>query len=190
MRGLDATTRTWGSTVPERRMRFACDDFVSDPHDCMYRAVTVDAPPASLFRWLCQLRQAPYSYDWIDNLGRPSPRRLTPGLERLEVGQRMIFFFRLAAFEQNRHITLLVLDRLNSLVGQVAVTYLIVPAGHSRCRLVVKLALVYPRSLIGFSMRAFLPLGDLIMMRKQLLNLKELAEQQAATAPTSSARPG
>jgi hypothetical protein len=143
-----------------------------------YRALTVYASPALLFRWLCQLRAAPYSYDWLDNLGRQSPRRLTPGLDRLQVGQRIMTIFRLAAFEPDRHITA-VLHRLTSLFGELAVTYLIVPEAEERCRLVVKIAAAYPRTPIGATMRALLPAGDLVMMRKQLLMLRKLAERDA-----------
>jgi hypothetical protein len=171
--------RTWGSTAHERTLEFPCDRFVAEPNDALFRALTVHAPPPLLFRWLCQLRAAPYSYDWIDNLGRRSPRRLTPGLDRLQVGQRIMTFFQLAAFEPDSHITA-VLDRLTGLFGDLAVTYLIVPQADERCRLVVKLAVAYPRTPIGAAMRGLLPAGDLVMMRKQLLTLRKLAQRDAA----------
>jgi hypothetical protein len=183
-----ALARTWGSTAEERALEFACDRFVADPNDALYRALTVNAPPALLFRWLCQLRAAPYSYDWLDNLGRQSPRRLTPGLDRLQVGQRIMTVFQLAAFEPDRHITA-VLDRLTLLFGDLAITYLIVPEAEERCRLVVKIAVAYPRTPIGATMRGLLPAGDLVMMRKQLLTLRKLAERDAANrASTRAAR--
>src|SRR5262249_6937940 len=70
-------TRTWGSTPAERRMQFPCDRHLPACDDALFRAVSVAAPAPLLFRWLCQLRVAPYSYDWLDNFGRRSPRQLT-----------------------------------------------------------------------------------------------------------------
>src|ERR671918_2480588 len=134
-------SRNWGVTPEERELEFPCDRHLSDPDDAMYRAVTVDASAPIVFRWLCQLRVAPYSYDWIDNLGRRSPRRLTEGLVELEVGQRIMTIFRLAALEEGRSITL---DTTTPLFGRVAVTYQVTPTATDRSRLVAKLAFVAP----------------------------------------------
>lgn len=171
--------RTWGSTAEERELPFPCDRHLPDHDDVVYRAVDVEAPAPVLFRWLCQLRIAPYSYDWINNFGRRSPRRLIPGLDELEIGQR-VMGFSLVEFEKNRHLTLSG-AALGPLFGIYAVTYLIVPSTDRRCRLVVKLAMAYPRlSLLRYPMRQLGPLADFIMMRKQLLTLKCLAEREAA----------
>ncbi len=98
---------TWGSTAAERGASFPCDAYVTDADAAYFRAVDVDAPFAVVFRWLCQLKAAPYSYDWIDNLGRRSPRRLTPDLERLARGQRVMTIFELVEFEHDRHLTII-----------------------------------------------------------------------------------
>ncbi|HWD51434.1 MAG TPA: SRPBCC family protein [Acidimicrobiales bacterium] len=173
---------TWGSSDEERDATYPCDALIGHPDRVLFRAVDVAAPAELVFRWLCQLRLAPYSYDWIDNLGRRSPRQLTPGLDRLEVGQPIATVFRLASFEEGRSITF---DGDSWLLGRVAMTYRAVPvgagaeAGTGTCRLVVKLAVAWPPGPLGPVMRAVLPPGDLVMMRRQLLNLKALAERDA-----------
>jgi hypothetical protein len=143
-----------------------------------FRGVTVGAPPATLFRWLCQMRAAPYSYDWIDNRGRHSPRALTPGLEHLAIGQSMMRIFTIVDFTQDRHLTLRIKQGTGafSLFGDLAMTYLIVEESPERCRLLVKIMARYPRGVRGALMRRWLPWGDLVMMRRQLLNFKALAE--------------
>jgi len=140
----------------------------------------VAAPARVLFRWLCQLRAAPYSYDWIDNFGRQSPPRLTPGLERLAVGQRVMTFFELVAFEPDRHLTLVARAPGFGAILGVALSYVVAPRGESSSRLVVKMLVRYPRGPLGWAMRGLLPWGDLVMMRKQMLTLKRLAEASAA----------
>jgi hypothetical protein len=168
--------RTWGSTADERRMSFPCDRHVSDPTDAYFRAVDVDASTERTFRWLCQLRAAPYSYDWIDNLGRRSPRELTPGLEQLQPGQRVMTIFDLVEFEADRHITIKL--RNPRFFGELAVTYLVLARGASASRLIVKLLFRYRRGPFGaWLMMAVFPWPELFMMRKQLLTLKALAEQ-------------
>lgn len=168
-----SVAHTWGSTAEERALDFPCDACMSSVDTVLFRAVDVNAPDAVIFRWLCQLRVAPYSYDWIDNLGRRSPRRLTAGMENLEVGQRVMTIFELVSFERNRHITLVMHRRRSrKIFGDIAVTYMVRPG-----RLVVKLVgRCGPRW-----KREALAWGDLIMMRKQLLTLKKLAEQTGGT---------
>ncbi|MEK6251511.1 MAG: hypothetical protein AABM43_06135 [Actinomycetota bacterium] len=177
--GVGSTARNWGSTPAEREMVFPCDRYLHESGEALFRAIDVDAPASIVFRWLCQLRAAPYSYDWIDNLGRRSPRALTPGLEELAEGQRVMTIFELAEFEPDRQLTLRL--RNPRLLRDLAVTYLVVPAAEQRSRLLVKMLVAYRGGRVGaFAAGTPLALGDLVMMRRQLLNLKQLAEETAA----------
>ena len=173
-------SHTWGTTTKERQLVFPCDRIISNPDDSLFRGLTINAPQEIVFRWLCQMRIAPYSYDWIDNGGRKSPRELTPGTENLAVGQDVMRIFDLIDFERGRQLTLRVKpnSRAARSFGDIAVSYLIVPSGTDSCRLLVKLIARYPRGLRGRFMAGLLPWGDLVMMRRQLLNFKELAEAQ------------
>jgi hypothetical protein len=167
----------WGATEAERDARFPCDALLPGADVALLRAVDVEAPAATTFRWLCQLRVAPYSYDAIDNFGRRSPRALTPGLERLEVGQRFMRVFRLASFEPGRSLTLVTGSRL---FGRVACTYAALSAGDARSRIVVRLLVAY-RPFTRLVHPAFAA-GDLVMMRRQLLTLAALAGAQHPSA--------
>ncbi len=185
-------SETWGTKPQERELVFPCDRFICKPDAAVYRGISIHASPEVVFRWLCQMRVAPYSYDWIDNGGRQSPRKLTPGLDELAIGQEVMRIFDLVDFAQNEHMTLRLKLKGTAIktFGDLAVSYLIVPGDHpsaaaslgipggeENCRLLVKLVVNYPPNLKGRLMRRFLPWGDLIMMRKQLLNLKQLAEE-------------
>jgi hypothetical protein len=63
--------------------------------------------------------------------------------------------------------------------GEVWVSYLVQPAPEGGSRLLAKLLVRYPATPIGALMHGVLPLGDLVMMRRQLLNLKGHAERDA-----------
>ena len=169
--------RLWGTTGEDRQLGFPCDAVIPDHNEAYYRGVSVTADPAVVFRWLCQLRAAPYSYDWIDNRGRRSPRTLTPGLEHLEPGQRFMRIFDLVAFEQDIHITLRL--RKPGVFPPMAVSYLLEPSGEAGCRLIVKLVVRLGPSLGDRVVRLLGPWLDWIMMRRQLLNLKAFAESGA-----------
>ena len=183
MRNHSSIVLHWGATPAERALSFPCDGYLVDADQAYFRAVDVRAPAATLFRWLCQLKAAPYSYDLLDNSGRRSPRRLIPGLEQLAPGQRVMSIFELVAFENDRHLTLvLVKPRAVALFGEIACSYTIVPQSGGGCRLVVKMLVRYPLRGRSALMRWILPWGDLIMMRKQLLTLARLAEHSVREA--------
>lgn len=157
---------SWGANSEERVAPMPCDALAPNASTRADRAIGIDAPLPIVFSWLCQLRVAPYSYDMLDNFGRRSPRRRDPALVRLECGQRFMAVFTLQSFVHDEQITLR--------TKRVAVTYAVRPQGAgSRLHVRVLFEAPWP---IG-RLAAF---GDMVMMRKQLLTLKSLAEREAA----------
>ena len=172
---------TWGSTPEEREMPFPCDALLPEADGEYFRAVDVRAPKEVLFRWLCQLKVAPYSYDLLDNFGRRSPHRLIPGVENLARGQKVMTIFEIVEFEKDRHLTVALSEpRAIALFGRVAMSYVVLPTSEGSCRLIAKMRVCYSRKAPWSWLRWFLPWGDLLMMRKQFLTLKHLAETEPA----------
>jgi len=169
--------RSWGGTAAEMAAAYPCDGYLDVPYAKYVRAVDVEAPVATTFRWLCQLKVAPYSYDWIDNGGRTSPRGKTGGVEELAVGQPFLIF-RIVDFAPGEHISGLIRPELRRRYGPIATTYLTTPRTPTRTRLVVRLD-VGAGSPWAWLRRELLAAGDTVMMRKQLLTVKKLAERDA-----------
>jgi hypothetical protein len=174
-----SAVREWGSTEAERAASYKCAEVLPDAAKSLYRAIDVEAPPEVVFRWLCQLRVAPYSYDLLDNLGRRSPRELTPGLERLEVGQRFMMIYELVEFEPGHQITVVINKLFRGAFGTQAVTYNVTQRDGGGSRLVANRRLKPPRGPHGPLIKLNLPVIDLLMTRKQLKTLSKLAERQA-----------
>jgi hypothetical protein len=142
-----------------------------------YRAVGVNAPAETVFRWICQLRVAPYSYDWIDNFGRQSPRHLIDGFEQLRKGQKVMAIFRVEDYLIDRFVTIVPWPPRSLLCSELRITYLCAPVGENQTRLIVRVLISYPKNPFRSILRSLLPPGDLLMMRKQLLTLKQRAEE-------------
>ncbi|KQS68280.1 hypothetical protein [Modestobacter sp. Leaf380] len=163
----------WGVSAAEVAGTYGCDELRPDAPLRWLRGVDVTAPPATAFRWLCQLRAAPYSYDLVDNLGRRSPRTLSPGLDELAVGQRVATVFRLHGFVPGRELTLVLPPGPAARAsGDMVVSYLALPGdreGTSRLLAVLRVQAL-PRPVA-----TALCWGDLVMMRRQLQNLAGLA---------------
>jgi hypothetical protein len=158
----------WGVTDDEVARPYPCDEWVAAPTMQAWRGVTVDTSADRLWPWVTQVRLAPYSYDWIDNLGRRSPRTLVhvnkpvPGEAFTRAGG--IRLGRILSVEAPHHLT-------GRIAGAV-ISYVLEPHpddGHTR--LLMKIVTDVNRP-----MAALLSLGDLVMARRQLLNFKALAE--------------
>jgi len=167
----------WNATDEEWRTAYPCDRYIDGPHRIFMRAIDVDAPADVVFRWVCQLKVAPYSYDLLDNRGRRSPRRLTPGAEDLRLGQRLLIG-PIVEFETGRHVTIVVDPGLEWVCGFMSLTYAVKPTGPASSRLLCKFD-IECRTRPQFARLYAIAWGDLIMMRKQFLTLKALAEETA-----------
>jgi hypothetical protein len=63
---------TWGATSEEAVSRLPGDELLEDANGVSTRAITIQAPAASVWPWLAQMGPSPrggaYTYDWIENL--------------------------------------------------------------------------------------------------------------------------
>jgi hypothetical protein len=84
--------RRWGSTNAEIQRRMPGDEMLGGDAASTTRAITIAARLEDVFPWLLQIgygRGGWYSYDWIDNDGKPSVDRIEPSLQGLAVGDRI-----------------------------------------------------------------------------------------------------
>lgn len=84
---------TRGATRDEITRAWPGDELIpdSDTPDCTM-ATTLTAPPEQVWPWLVQMgvgRAGWYSWDRLDNDGKPSAGRIVPECHGLEVGQRL-----------------------------------------------------------------------------------------------------
>jgi hypothetical protein len=113
--------RRSGATDEELGARLPGDELVPDPLWDSTRAVTVSAPPASVWPWIVQMgypayRAGWYTPHWLDRLQwgirQRSADRILPELQELKVGDRIpdsrdwSVFFTVAALEPERALIL------------------------------------------------------------------------------------
>ena len=147
--------------------------------ECGTRAVTVKARPEDIWPWLVQIgckRAGWYSYDWVDNLGKPSTERIIPEYQQLEIGQ-------LIPFSPNGKIGMYVKDFISpnwmlwgDLKNDSTWCWSLNPIDTTHTRLITRVRLKYKwlSPIIIFSV--LLDIGDIVMMRKCMLGIKRRAE--------------
>ncbi|HEY3316271.1 MAG TPA: hypothetical protein VGL40_13465 [Bacillota bacterium] len=196
----------WGATPEEVGRALPGDERVPEPVAQYTHAITIAAPAAEVWPWLVQIgcnRGGWYSYDWLDNGGRPSARQVIPEFQHLEVGQMIpaapsnAAGFPVAAVEPGRWFILGgLLDPTTGkdLGGQRPTsglyfnyTWLFYPESLSdgTTRMITRFRCDgRPRTFSLLATRVLLEPISFIMERKMLLNLQERIE---AVAPTAGA---
>jgi hypothetical protein len=165
----------WNVRQEDFDLDYPCERYAPGVIEVFMRAIDVDAPPEVSWRWLCQLRMGPYAYDWIDNFGRRSPRELTPGVENLEIGQRMMLIFYLLEFEEGKQVTM---KTRAFFWRNIFLTYRVVPLEGNRSRIAQRCVATRRNPFEWLFSRPW-PYIECVMTRRQLMNLKEFAEKTA-----------
>jgi hypothetical protein len=167
----------WGATDAEVSRPMPGDEIVKHPSFKATRAITVNAPPQAIYPWIVQIglgRAGWYSYDWIDNLGRPSATRILSELQHVAVGDLIPISpdgkqgFYVREFERNRWMLW-----SNELATWCWGLY---PIDHRRTRLITRVHVRYDWRSPSIIFNLMLDAGDIVMMRKCMLGIKQRAE--------------
>jgi hypothetical protein len=178
----------WGATAAEVGRPMPGDDYVVDPLEVTTRAVTVNAPPAAIWPWLVQMgngRGGLYSYDWIDlfigALDRPSVDVVLPEYQQPRAGEIMPYAkgadMVMRAVEPERAL-LLTLD-LDGGRTRVSQSWALDPIDATRTRLVLRVRAATPVTARGLPALLMLDPAEFVMVRRQLLGIKQRAERLA-----------
>jgi hypothetical protein len=78
------------ATTEERAAVLPGDEDIADPVAVLDNAIDIAAPPEAVWPWLAQMGAYPkagwYSYDFLDNRGHASLRRIDPALSAIKIG--------------------------------------------------------------------------------------------------------
>jgi hypothetical protein len=171
---------TWGATRDEVSRSLPGDQLVRHPTFNATRAITIAAPAEEVWPWLVQVglsRAGWYSYDILDNLGRPSARRIIPELQDLVIGDIIPM-----SPDGKQGMPVHSLDAPSSMVwgtpGETTWAWQLDADAEGSTRLVTRVRSRYRWLSPSIAYSALLEFGDIWMMRRMLLNLRDRAEGQ------------
>jgi hypothetical protein len=174
---LGPSQRRWGATEEEVRRAMPGDGLLRPDAPSTTRAITIDAPPEEVFPWLLQIgygRGGWYSYDWIDNDGKPSAARIDPALQRLAVGERIEMLPGMGPVVRE-----IVPDRYIVSGGEADSWCLLVePTPDGRTRLISRWRQDWPKTASTYVWLALADPGAFVMEQKMLRRIRALAEKR------------
>jgi len=183
----------WGATNDEQKRSLPGDHIVFAPTANTTRAITIDASPADIWPWLVQMgkgRGGLYSYDWLDiafgYLDQPSIERILPEYQSLKAGD-VIPIGRGESEKDDFYVH--IADPFQALVigandlsfrDRVSWAMVLEPIGHEKTRLLVRVRYKFDPGMAGVLMNIVMEPASFLMLRKQMLTLKKLAERLAS----------
>ncbi|GII04324.1 hypothetical protein [Planobispora takensis] len=178
---IEPRIRRWGSTDVEVDRAMPGDKVIPDGRGPT-RAIAIHAAPHEVWPWLVQIgygRAGWYSYDWIDNDGRPSADRIVPEFQDLKVGDRILMLPgygpEVRAVEPNRWI-------LSGDAELGTYCWALYPARDGGTRLVCRFRQNWPLTVGTLFWTLIAGPGSFIMERKMLKTIKAHAERTVTTA--------
>jgi hypothetical protein len=184
--------RRWGATDDEVDRPMPGDDLLQPDAPSTTRAITIDASPEAVFPWLLQIgygRGGWYSYDWLDNDGKPSLERIDPALQRLAVGNRIEMLPGIGPVVRE-----IVGDRYIVSGDETDSWCLLVePTTDGRTRLISRWRQDWPKSAGTYIWIALSDPGAFVMEQKMLRRIRDLAErdeQPSEVIPSGHDEPG
>jgi hypothetical protein len=181
----------WGATDEEVERPMPGDEVVERPTFVATRAVTIEATSEEVWPWLVQIgsgRAGFYSYDWIDNAGRPNAREIIPELQHVDVGDLVGMLpgtevgMWVKGFEANR--CMLWWDRN----GDATWAWGLCPQGERHTRLISRLCVRYAWTSPMIIYYLIQDVGEIVVMRKCMVGIKERAESGTATRTANRAQ--
>jgi hypothetical protein len=175
----------WGATEEEAARPLPGDGIVKTADFVATRAITIDAAPEQVWPWLVQIgsgRAGWYSYDRLDNAGRPSAIEVIPALQQLKSGDLVPM-----VAGQDIGVWVKELEPGRRMLwwdqkGEYSWEWLLEPAAAGT-RLISRLRATrhpwtrrMPYELVAAN-------GDIIMTRKMMRGIKERAERPADLRP-------
>jgi hypothetical protein len=169
---------TWGATKDEVRRSLPGDEVVPNASFNATRAMTIKARPEDIWPWIKQIgygKAGFYSYDLLDNDGVPSSDRIIPEFQDLKAGDLIPMTkdidATVAALEPNQSM-LMIFPMSSQEDGKWTWYWSLTREGDRRTRLITRVR-VSPNN-IGY--KILLDFGEIIMMRKCMLGIKNRAE--------------
>src|SRR6266508_2469238 len=183
----------WGATPEEATRTLPYDDLVQNPTWNSTRALTVEATPEQIWRWLVQVgwgRAGWYGYDWADNGLKPSAWEILPEHQKLEISTKFPMSPWTAMycrdFEEPRWM-LLRMGNVDGVADIGSFLYFLDPIDEHRTRLIIRMRDKYrwfnPPIL---AMQLAVDVGDIFFQWKHLLGVKARAERMAREQAASS----